>query len=525
MNKKIIQTIILILLAAYLGFLIADKIDLTTADLGRHLKNGEIVAQSAFSGNWATFNQLLKTNFYSYTYSDYPFVNHHWGSGVIFYSIEKLFGFGGLSLFYIILSLIVFILFFKLAQKNSNFTISSLTALLLIPLIAERKEIRPEIFSYFLIALFFWILWHHRQKLISHRWLVVLPIMGAVWINLHIYFILGLFLIGVFLLERICVSALREAKAIKNLSLVFIFTIFGFLINPAGLKGALYPLNLFFKKSAYRLVEDQSVWFLEKIGIINNPNLLLFEIVFLLLVFSFILLFFLNRKKFSPGFFLLGTTFGIMAFLALRNFTLFGLFALVVLAYNLDKILKKINFQPEPVKTVALISFLIIAGFSIINNNQEIFYKDKGLGLVLNSSVSAEFFKRENIKGPIFNNYDIGGYLIYYLYPKEKVFIDNRQKEAYPASFFKEIYIPMQEDEEKWEKEMESHNFNVIFFYRLDYTPWAQPFLIKRLSDPLWAPVFVDERTIIFLKRNKQNQSVIEKYELSKENFKVIKTK
>ncbi len=154
MNRKNLPIIVLILLLSCYGFFLANKIDLTTADLGRHLENGEIAVSSVFN-NAETFNQLLKTNFYSYTHPDYSFINHHWGSGVIFYSIEKLFGFGGLSLFYIILSLIVFILFFKLAQKNSNFTISALTALLLIPLIAERKEIRPEVFSYFFIALFF----------------------------------------------------------------------------------------------------------------------------------------------------------------------------------------------------------------------------------------------------------------------------------------------------------------------------------------------------------------------------------
>jgi len=62
-----------------------------------------------------------------------------------------------------------------------------------------------------------------------------------------------------------------------------------------------------------------------------------------------------------------------------------------------------------------------------------------GFGLVQGNNQSAQFFIDNNIKGPLFNNYDIGGYLIYHFYPQEKVFTDNRP-EAYSVSFF-EKYI------------------------------------------------------------------------------------
>ncbi|MGC8775879.1 MAG: hypothetical protein ACP5QN_01010 [Minisyncoccia bacterium] len=523
-NKKILEFIILILLLSYYGFFLANKIDLTTADLGRHLKNGALAINFIFN-NPFEFNKLLKTNFYSYTYSDYFFINHHWVSGVIFYLIEKSFGFKGLSWFYIILSLVIFVLFFKLAQKNSNFITAALISLLLIPLIAERKEIRPEIFSYFFMALFFWILWHYSKNLISSKWLFILPLTGIIWANFHIYFIFGLFLIGVFLLEEIFILKLKNKNKIKNLSLTFIFTALSFLIQPNGLKGALYPLNIF-KEYGYRIVENQPIWFLKKIGIINS-NILLFELVFLLMIFSFILLLILNRKNFSFSLFLIGMTFGVMAFLALRNFTLFGFFVLVVLAYNFDKIFKQINFSFEFnkfSKTFILILALVIIDFTIFNSRYEIFNKNKGIGLAFENNASIEFFKNQNIQGPIFNNYDIGSYLVYYLFPQEKVFVDNRP-EAYPASFFQKIYIPMQENENVWKKQDEKYNFNVIFFSYRDYTPWSQEFLINRIKDSNWAPVFADKYVIIFLKRNNLNKDIIQKYEIPKDFFKITVSK
>ena len=38
--------------------------------------------------------------FFSYTNPDFPFINHHLGSGILFYIIFLILGFGGLSLLY-----------------------------------------------------------------------------------------------------------------------------------------------------------------------------------------------------------------------------------------------------------------------------------------------------------------------------------------------------------------------------------------------------------------------------------------
>ena len=100
--------------------------------------------------------------------------------------------------------------------------------------------------------------------------------------------------------------------------------------------------------------------------------------------------------------------------------------------------------------------------------------------------------------------------------------MDNRP-EAYPKEFFSQIYIPMQENNDVWKKELEKEKFNVIYFDRLDYTPWSQRFLIERVKDIEWAPVYVDAETIIFLKRNEKNKNVIDKYELPQSMFSIKK--
>lgn len=111
------------------------------------------------------------------------------------------------------------------------------------------------------------------------------------------------------------------------------------------------------------------------------------------------------------------------------------------------------------------------------------------------------------MKGPIFNNFDIGSYLIFRLYPKEKVFIDGRP-EAYPSSFFQTVYIPMQQHEKFFNDQDDTYHFNTIIFSHTDQTPWAKEFLSRIVRNKNWQAVYLDETSIIFLKRNRENEQV-----------------
>lgn len=513
-KKKGLQIFILVLLLAWYGLFLVQKIDLTIVDLGRHIKNGEVVLSGDFG--------ILETNFYSYTEPNFPVVNHHWGSGVIFYIIWKIAGFAGLSFFYFALSLVIFYLFFRIAQKESGFAIAVFLSVLVIPLIAQRTEIRPEIFSYFFLALFFWILWHWDKGRLKTKWLFVLPLLEILWVNTHIYFIFGPVLVGLFLIDR--VGSLwfkkRPIKASKNIALALGLVVLGALANPFGLKGLIYPFNIF-REYGYRIIENQSVWFLENLGIISNPNLGLYKLIFTILVLSFVILLIKNRKRFSFVYFILAIIWSVLGWLAIRNFTIFGFFVLPLIAYNLKKSFgQKLKLKSLDAKTTfgfIAITILVITFFTHYQK-LPLAQNEFGFGLKSANNQSAIFFKEQNIKGLIFNNYDIGSYLIFHLYPQEKVFNDNRP-EAYSVSFFEDIYISAQNNPQVWQEQDQIYNFNVIYFAYHDATPWAQKFLIERVADDAWAPVFVDDYAIIFLKRNDLNQSIIEKYEISRDRF------
>jgi len=521
MNKKKVQIVILVLLVAWYGLFFMHKIDLTTADLGRHIMNGKMILSGQFG--------ILDTNFYSYTEPDFPVVNHHWGGGVIFYLIWKVFGFSGLSILYLLLSLIIFYVFFRIAQKESNFKIALMLSLLLIPLMAARREIRPEIFSYFFIALFFWILWHWRKGKMSNKWLWLLPVLEIFWVNTHIYFIFGPALVGLFLVDLLLRTSFsrtfsrtfleRQGTSLKMTSLALVLTGIATLVSPFGIKGLLYPFNIF-RNYGYQIVENKSVWFLENWGF-NNPNLLLFEICLGLLILSFVIPLIKKPRRFSLIYFTLALVWGVLGFLAIRNFTMFGFFALPIIAFNIKK--SGLRLKKIPLRVIVFVSLAILGiSFFIYYPKLPLEQARFGFGLMPGSNQSAQFFKDQNIKGPVFNNYDIGGYCIYHFYPEQLVFTDNRP-EAYSVEHFQDIYIPAQQGDEAWQNLDKEYNFNVIFFSHRDYTPWGQEFLISRVNDPDWAVIYFDSYAIIFLKRNQLNQPLINQYEVPSNFFGVRK--
>lgn len=512
--NRIFQTAIVLSLLLFFALILAQSFSLATADIGRHIKNGEMVLKEHF---------IPRTNLYSYTYPDFPFLNHHWGSGVIFYLVFKAFGFGGFSFLQILIGLATLLLFFHTAWRYSGFKTAALVTLLTIPLLSTRAEIRPEMFSYLLAGVFFWILFQWRQQKISKNWLWVLPPLLLLWVNLHIYFVFGLMLIGVFWLEAAIKKFFKKDQnftvSFNFLSLILFLSAGFSLINPFGLSGALAPFQIF-NQYGYRILENQSVWFLYKI--IPYPQSLYFIIVFTLLVLSWVYAFFAIKKgkqNFYLPLALISATFSFLGWFMVRNFAIFGYFAISIIAINFSGFFNK-PFESARDYSKFLTIFVLLFGFLIFINPLYWQNRSLGWGLDKGNEAAAEFFKANNLHGPIFNNYDIGGYLTFYLFPKERVFVDNRP-EAYPASFFKDVYIPMQEDSEKWKNYSKQSNINTIFFYRNDLTPWAQKFLIARVSDPDWVPIFVDDWNIIFIKKDGPDKEQANRLALPPEMFKI----
>jgi hypothetical protein len=502
-----------LLLSVY-GFYLAHQFNLTVGDLGRHLKNGELFIENGL---------IPKINIYSYAYPDYPFINHHWGSGVLFYLIQRLGGFSGLSVAFIVISMVTFLIFINVATKYSSFAIAAPIAVIVFPVLITRYEVRPELFSYLFCGLFLQVLWGYKSGMLSFRWLLVLPILEIFWVNLHIYFFVGPMLIAAYLLELLVVFLTQKKQQntreqVKGLAIILSLTIFAACLNPAGISGAIYPF-LILNEYGMPVIENFSIGGILRAGY-NFLPLIYFLIILGLVTLSWVYAVIKNRSSLSLGNFLLSAFFFAMAWSAIRNFAFFAYVALPLAAVNLKNVLGeegKVSSSPSILKVSAAlagIAFLLIIikpAYFVSSNRGRV-----GIGLEEANSAAAEFLRKEKIQGPIFNNFDVAGYLVYYLYPGQRVFVDNRP-EAYPAAFFTDVYFPMQSDEAKWAAISRDYRFNVIVFNYRERTVRGEQFIIRRVLDPMWAPVYLDKDIIILAKRDGPNQPVIAKYELPKE--------
>ena len=122
LRNQALKVFLLSVCLALLALRLCVPINLTAVDIGRHIKNGELI----LSGH----SEVLYKNFYSFTYPDYPFINHHWFFGVISSVFSRMSGFEGLSVFYIFLLVLTFLLAFDSARRYSNFNLGLFCAMI-----------------------------------------------------------------------------------------------------------------------------------------------------------------------------------------------------------------------------------------------------------------------------------------------------------------------------------------------------------------------------------------------------------
>jgi len=251
MKNKLIKILVFALILAFFGALSLYKIQLPTDDLGRHIINGKMVLEGKFN--------VLSSNFYSSDNAEFPFINHTWLSGVVFYLLHKTVGFGGMVVFKVILLLSAFVLLFFASLRKADFWVVAFFSFPAILILAERTGLRPEIFSYFFIAVYLYLLMDlekhpERQRIF---WLVPLQLL---WVNLHLFFLIGIMLVAGLLAEKIILNykKLKVSMLVKKLAMLLPLLVLASIINPNGLGGFLFPFHVF-ANYGFEVAENRSL--------------------------------------------------------------------------------------------------------------------------------------------------------------------------------------------------------------------------------------------------------------------------
>lgn len=487
---RFISLILLLCIGTLLVVTYIHSISAVTQDLGRHILMGEIILQT---------RTVAPTNLLSYTYPDFPFINHHWLSQVVFYLVYTASGFSGTLFITAGSSIAAMLILIWYAHKKSTILALSFVSFLSLGILYERTDVRPESFSYLFFSLFLVILFTNRKK--PTKWLFALIPLQLFWANMHVYFAVGLITVGLFLCEQLIMHRKHILQppipsSVITLSSVFFLCSIVTLLNPNGLSGALYPFQIF-SNYGYQIQENQTIFFLWEYS--QNQTIVFFVLTAIL--FWTVMLIRLRQTHLIGW--LLGLCFMILGVQAIRNFPLFVFAIFIPFSYHLSALLKPFEKQQKIYVGLAVLSSCLLLWQLMYVSSQ----KPLSTATPIGAADAVTFFEKNNLKGPIFNNFDIGSYLAFRFYPKEKVFVDGRP-EAYPADFFKNIYIPMQQSPQLFTHIANKYHFATIIFSHTDQTPWAGQFLASIVRDPQWKLVYLDGSIIILTRKTSPHAEI-----------------
>lgn len=472
---------ILFIFLLIVGGIYFHQTDSFDQDLGRHLALGKIILET---------HQVPKTNLFSYTNSQEPVIDSHWGSQVVFYVLFTAFGTNGLIILSTVCNLLAFGCILYGSFRKKGVLISMGVALPFLFLLSDRMMIRPEMFSNLFFA--FLVLCLFEKRLESKaKW--SFPLISLLWINLHITALLGVVTMLLVLAQEWKDTDYKRAILYKN-SLIAFLILLSLFITPFGFNLFLFTFT-WASKYGYTIVENQSWWFLKDFGFDLVGHILL-GILVVLSSFGF---FVIRKRTVSIAEALLLTVITIATLRYVRNETFFAYIGFITSAYNLPSL--KSWEQKHIGQMVGIGCVFLILSAMLVNTFLSQKQFSLGLGEKDAYADGVTYFKTHNLKGPIFNNFDIGGYLIYALYPSEKVFVDNRP-EAYPVSFFEDIYKPMQQDPALFAQKVKEYHIQTVIWSATDMTEWSGSFLISLSQNPDWEKVYDDQKTLIYIKKS-----------------------
>ena len=375
----------------------------------------------------------------------HQFIDHEWGSSLIFYLIQNNFNDIGIYIFKVlIIFLTLFFLIKVIKLKTSNVKLHFLFFFFCLQAISYNifSTVRCQTLTFLFFSIFLYALEYSRIKN-NYRVLVCLPLLSIIWQNCHGGFVMGLSLIliyalGIFLNEK-------DFNKSKPYLFTFLASLGVILINPYGIK------YLFFIIDAFRLnrifiTEWQSAFFYEPFYL----KLLKFKIAFAITSLIFIYSIIKNIKtngiknyynKIDKVKYLL-IIFTILISLKSLRCHVFFIYTLIAFCYvDFYNIFNK--KLPEKIDNFKEIIIFFLISISMVSH----LYKYKFINRVPPSVYpvsEVEFIKLNNLKGNVFVNFHLGSYVAYKLYPNNFVFMDGRYEEVYDVNLINDmakIYI------------------------------------------------------------------------------------
>jgi len=492
-----------------LSWVYAVKFNDADYDLWARMAAGKMFLQTG---------SVMPQDIFSYTLTK-QWIDHEWGSGVIFWFLADKFGDFGLislkiALMFTIMWLISRIIELYNPKPDAHRNILFYFLIILAAFFGIGHTVRCQLFTFTLFTLWIYILERVRRGEIRLLW--ILPATMPIWANLHGGFVSGLGLLLIY-----GVGEFLNKKSYKQYFIALLPTTLVTLINPYGFKYLQYIL--------YATTMDRSNIIAEwmKTDLFKSWNdWYALKIVILISFMSIIYYFIKKRPKFNEvdkvKYILLGITL-YLALTHIKHQAFFVISAASFLYHDFysifgEKIPKLLNFA----KDALIYCFILGAGILLMVFNPIL------VSVPLNKFpvCSVEFIKQNNIKGNLASVFHWGSYISWKLYPDCYIAIDGRFEEVYPEKTFHLVsmlinYSNKPEKDIFWDRLMKLHHTDIIIIAK---TKEREKMAYKALTEsPAWKKVFEGPISAVFVRkelaRDDYNKAIIDYGQILKEKY------
>jgi hypothetical protein len=456
-----------------------------------NIADGDLWARLAQGASiWKT-GSLIYKDIFAFTPVLPEWVDHEWGSGLIFFSLLRLFGPESLLILKIITALAA--LGFAVAVGRFNgfewpvlLLFAPLCALAIFP--GYVLVVRSQIFTYLFFSIVLFCLEAIRK---GYKWpsLAIITTM-VLWTNVHGGFVAGLGIIGVY-----AIVAFISKRMSKIMFATFIASICVTFINPYGVKLWRYLVPALMHPRTF-ITEWQPMPM--SLGL---DSFIGFRILFIITIFALIVGW--NKaewRKYLPGLVIIIIT----AYLALRHrrhAPFFGLSAAAFLGPYLSASIKRVVFRmPGIIKRIKPLTaiFIIYGIISLVIANYVLpktsfrVLTPKGFYPVRECDV----LMLSKAKGNLVVPFSWGSYVSWRLYPRLKISQDGRYETIYPESTLNANHDFFYKVGDDWDRLIKENKIDYIILElyntRLEFDD------LKQSNHEL---VYIDEYSALFARK------------------------
>jgi tetratricopeptide (TPR) repeat protein len=465
------------MLAAAL-FLLLFSGEIRDTDVFWHLKTGQYILQT---------HALPVPDPFSYTSvsAAYPGeevtrrfnLTHEWLSQIVMYLVYAAAGFPGLVLARVVL-LIGFcgIVGWMAFRRTNGFYISLAAALGSAGMAFYFQQSRPFLATFVFLAVTMAILE-------SRRWMWLLPPVFLFWANCHSGFFMGWLVCGAYCGEAL-IRRLRK-KPVRNQRQLWLVAVVSFLVSGLNPNGFRVVQVLFL----YRVSGIQTTNLEWQRPIFWQPGLYSF------LLFGSLLVLLLAYRRTRPVDWLLYFGFAAISLMAVRNTMFMGLVGPVLIATYLPR------WRAVPVTALILAaaSLLVCDVAPAVASGNTLALRAAEWQL---PSGAADFIQAHHVTERMFNGYENGGYLIWRLWPLERVYIDGRGLSEEAFADYRRILYDSTGGKNAVQL-LQKYGVQILVLEGFDYLSGQVYPLAADLADSPqagWKLVYADSKGVVFMR-------------------------